>query len=274
MAPRWAALHDICHRGDQHGGYNDNAPALLPVLRNQAMATTDPRDNHLLAAFPEADWQRLRQHLEWVCMPAGMVLYEAGAGMSHVFFPTTCVVSLMNVTRAGQSAEIAAVGNDGVVGVSQFMGGGSTTSRAVVQSDGEGYRLKVGLVDDEFKRGGAVPALLLLYTQTFMTQVTQTAACNRHHTLVDRLSRSLLACQDRIGGDSLQMTQKLIGDMLGVRREAVTDAALYLQQAGMISYARGHIRVLDRRALERRSCECYAVVKNEYKRLLPQCVPA
>jgi CRP-like cAMP-binding protein len=231
--------------------------------------SAEPRNNHLLAALPESEWQRWQQFLEKVEMPLGQVLYEAGATLTHVYFPTTSIVSLLYVMENGASAEIAVVGNEGLVGISLFMGGESTPSRAVVQSAGHGLRLKAQLMKDEFDRAGPVLHLLLRYTQALITQMSQTAVCNRHHSLDQQLCRWLLLSLDRLRANELAMTQELIANMLGVRREGVTEAALKLQQAGLISYARGHITVLDRAGLEQRTCECYAVVKREYDRLLP-----
>lgn len=225
--------------------------------------------NHLLAALPPAQWQSWKPSLELVVLTLGQVLYEPGRVMSHVYFPTTAIVSLLYVMENGSSAEIAVVGNEGIVGVSLFMGGGSTPSRAVVQSAGHGYRLRATAMQEEFDRGGPVLHLLLRYTQALITQMAQTAVCNRHHTLDQQLCRWLLLSLDRLFGSELVMTQELISNMLGVRREGVTEAALKLQRAGLIRYARGRISVLDREGLERRSCECYAVVKKEYDRLLP-----
>lgn len=231
---------------------------------------SDPRLNHLLAALPEAEWQRWAPQLEWVAMPLGEVLYESGLTLSHVYFPITSIVSLLYVMENGSSAEIAVVGNEGLVGISLFMGGGSTPSRGVVQSAGEGFRMRASLVMEEFNRAGPVMHRLLRYTQALITQMAQTAVCNRHHSLDQQLCRWLLLSLDRLSGSNeLVMTQELIGNMLGVRREGVTEAALKLQKAGMIRYARGHITVLDRPGLEQRTCECYAVVKKEYDRLLP-----
>jgi len=197
------------------------------------------------------------------------VLHESGRTMSHVYFPTTAIVSLLYVMENGASAEIAVVGNEGLVGISLFMGGGSTPSRAVVQSAGEGWRLGAAAMKEEFDRAGPAMHLLLRYTQALITQMAQTAVCNRHHSLDQQLCRWLLLSLDRLGGNDLVMTQELIANMLGVRREGVTEAALKLQKAGLIRYSRGHISVLDRAGLEQRSCECYAVVKTEYDRLLP-----
>lgn len=229
----------------------------------------DPRKNLLLASLADAEWQRWENNLEAVTMPLGQVLYESGRTMSHVYFPCSSIVSLLFVTENGASAEIALVGNEGIVGISLFMGGESTPSRAVVQSAGEGFRLKAQTMKEEFDRAGPVLHLLLRYTQALITQMTQTAVCNRHHSLDQQLCRWLLLSLDRLQGNELVMTQELIANMLGVRREGVTEAALKLQQAGLIRYARGHITVLDRAGLEARTCECYAVVKNEYDRLLP-----
>jgi CRP-like cAMP-binding protein len=225
--------------------------------------------NDLLAALPEPEWQRWLPELESIDMPLGQVLYESGTTLSHVYFPTSSIVSLLYVMEDGASAEIAVVGNEGIVGVSLFMGGGSTPSRAVVQSAGRGLRLKAQMMKDEFNRNGPVLHLLLRYTQALITQMSQTAVCNRHHSLDQQLCRWLLLSLDRLQGDELVMTQELIANMLGVRRGGVTEAALRLQEAGLIRYARGHITVLDRAGLERRTCECYAVVKKEYDRLLP-----
>jgi CRP-like cAMP-binding protein len=202
-------------------------------------------------------------------MPLGSVLYESGATLSHVYFPTSAIVSLLYVMENGASAEIAVVGSEGIVGISLFMGGESTPSRAVVQSSGEGFRLGAQLMKDEFDRGGLVLHLLLRYTQALITQMAQTAACNRHHSLDQQLCRWLLLSLDRLQSNELIMTQELIANMLGVRREGVTEGALKLQEDGLIRYSRGRIIVLNRPGLEERSCECYAVVKNEYDRLLP-----
>ena len=233
------------------------------------MATSDDaKTNHLLAALPDAEWQRWRPQLEAVAMPLGQVLYESGSALSHVYFPTTAIVSLLYVMESGASAEIAVVGNEGIVGISLFMGGESTPSRAVVQSAGRGYRLTAAIIKDEFTHP-PVLHLLLRYTQALITQMSQTAVCNRHHSLDQQLCRWLLLSLDRLQGNELVMTQELIANMLGVRREGVTDGALKLQKAGLIRYARGHITVTDRPGLERRCCECYAVVKKEYDRLLP-----
>jgi CRP-like cAMP-binding protein len=229
----------------------------------------DPRLNHLIAALPAADWARWAPQLESVQMPLGQVLYESGRAMSHVYFPTSAIVSLLYVMADGSSAEIAVVGRDGVVGIALFMGGGSTPSRAVVQSAGEGWRLRGPVMLEEFNRSHPVMHLMLRYTQALITQMAQTAVCNRHHLLDQQLCRWLLLSMDRLVGNELVMTQELIANMLGVRREGVTEAALKLQRDGLIRYARGRITVLDRPGLEARTCECYAVVKQEYDRLLP-----
>ena len=229
----------------------------------------DPRRNTLLAALPVAEWERWQPQLEWVDMPLGHVLYESGSTLEHVYFPTDAIVSLLYVMENGASAEIAVVGNEGIVGISLFMGGGSTPSRAVVQSAGHGYRLSAKTIKEEFDHSGAVLHLLLRYTQALITQMAQTAVCNRHHSLDQQLCRWLLLSLDRLQGSELVMTQELIANMLGVRREGVTEGAIKLQKAGLITYSRGRILVLDREGLEKRTCECYAVVKREYDRLLP-----
>ncbi len=232
-------------------------------------ASSDPRRNRLLAALPTAEWERWSQLLEPVDMPLGQVLYESGLSLTHVYFPIDSIVSLLYVMEDGASAEIAVVGNEGLVGIALFMGGDTTPSRAVVQSAGRDFRLEAQAMKKEFNRAGPVLHLLLRYTQALITQMAQTAVCNRHHSLDQQLCRWLLLSLDRLHGRELHMTQELIGNMLGVRREGVTAAALKLQTAGLIRYARGHITVLDRAALEQRTCECYAVVKKEYDRLLP-----
>jgi len=234
--------------------------------------TADPRQNRLLAALPETEWVRWEPQLELVDMPLGKVIYEPGNRLTHVYFPTDSIVSLLYVMEDGGSAEIAMVGLEGIVGISIFMGGESTPSRAVVQSAGQAYRLKAHLMLQEFNRAGPVLHLLLRYTQALITQMSQTAVCNRHHALDQQLCRWLLLSLDRLPSNELLMTQELIANMLGVRREGVTEAAGHLQRAGLISYQRGRIKVLDRPGLEQRTCECYAVVKQEYDRLLPQSV--
>ena len=225
--------------------------------------------NHLLAAMPAPEWQRIGPLLEAVDLPLGLVLYESGSKMSHVYFPINAIVSLLYVMENGASAEIAVVGNEGLVGIALFMGGETTPSRAVVQSAGKGYRLRAADIKEEFNRSGPVLHLLLRYTQALITQMAQTAVCNRHHSLDQQLCRWLLLSLDRLSSNELIMTQELIANMLGVRREGVTEAALKLQKLNLIRYARGHITVLDRDGLEDRVCECYGVVKKEYDRLLP-----
>jgi CRP-like cAMP-binding protein len=230
----------------------------------------DPRQNGLLAYLPATDLQRLQPDLKLVSLTLGEVLYESGGRMTQVYFPTTAIVSLLYMLANGASAEIAVVGNEGLTGVSLFMGGETTPSRAVVQSAGHAYQLSGKLLKNEFTRAGVMQHLLLRYTQALLTQMAQTAVCNRHHSLDQQLCRWLLLSLDRLPTDQLVMTQQLIANMLGVRREGVTEAAGKLQAAGLIRYARGTITVLDRRGLEARTCECYAVVKQESDRLLPQ----
>jgi CRP-like cAMP-binding protein len=229
----------------------------------------DPRQNHLLDSLPREQWERWRLQLEYVDMPLGRVLYEPGDTLTHVYFPTTAIVSLLYVMKNGESAEIAIVGNEGVVGVSLFMGGGSTSSRALVQSAGGSYRLSAELMKQEFDRAGPVLHLLLRYTQALMTQMVQTAACNKHHTLDQQLCRWLLLSLDRLQGTEMLMTPTLIAHMLGVTVDIAVQGAMKLQEAGLIDYKDGRVGVLDRLALGKRSCECYAVVKQEYDRLLP-----
>lgn len=224
--------------------------------------------NHILAALAGAELERWLTALEPVSLPLGMVLHEPGAVQSHAYFPTTAIVSLLYIIDSGASAEIAVVGREGFVGVPLILGGDSTPSRAVVQSGGAGYRLNGRAMSDGMNRAPVRP-ILLRYTQALMTQMSQTAVCNRHHSLGQQLCRWLLLSLDRVRGNELLMTQELIANMLGVRREGVTEAALELQASGLIRYSRGHIVVLDREGLERRTCECYAVVRKEYERLLP-----
>jgi CRP-like cAMP-binding protein len=228
----------------------------------------DPNQNHLLAALLDAEFNRVAPHLELVTMKLGDVLYESGDKLQYVYFPTTAIISLHYLLENGGSSEIAGVGNEGLLGVSLFMGGESTPSRAVVQTGGFGYRLPPHVLLDEFNRNGPVMRLLLRYTQALLTQMSQTAVCNRHHTVEQQLCRWLLLTLDRLGPQELTMTQELIANMLGVRREGVTEAAGRLQGYGYISYRRGHIKVLDRKGLERDVCECYGVVKKEFARLL------
>jgi CRP-like cAMP-binding protein len=229
-----------------------------------------PHQNHLLASMPEEIFERLAPHLELVPMPLGEVLYESGGKLHHVYFPTTAIVSLHYVMENGSSAEIAGVGNEGVVGISLFMGGNTTPSRATVQTAGSGYRLKERLIMEEFNRAGPLMRLMLRYTQALITQMSQTAVCNRHHSMEQQMCRWLLSTLDRLPSQELVMTQELIASMLGVRREGITETAGDLQRAGLISYRRGHITVLDRAGLETRACECYNVVKKEFRRLLKE----
>lgn len=233
-----------------------------------------PKQNHLLGALPAAEFDHLVPHLELVPMPLGEVLYESGGRLQYVYFPTTSIVSLLYVMEDGASAEIAVVGNEGMLGMSIFMGGDTTPNRAVVQSAGCGYRLKAQLLKQELNRAGGrrictLQNLLLHYTQALMTQMSQTAVCNRHHSVEQQLCRWLLLSLDRLPTNELTMTQELIANNLGVRREGITEAAGHLQHAGLIHYVRGHITVLDRPGLEQKVCECYEVVKNEFDRLLP-----
>ena len=228
------------------------------------------QQNHLLAALPEADFVRLQPSLELVPMPLGHILYESGNHLQHVYFPTNCIVSLLYVMEDGHSAEIAVVGNEGIVGVALFMGGETTPNRGIVQSAGEAYRLPGKLIKSEFLQAGSLQRLLLRYTQALLTQMAQTAACNRHHSVDQQLCRWLLLSLDRLSTDELVMTQELIANMLGVRREGVTESAGKLQKLGLIHYSRGRIRVLDRPGLEHQACECYRVVKREFDRLLPE----
>jgi CRP-like cAMP-binding protein len=232
-------------------------------------AQQSPRQNKLLARLSADDYARLLPNLESIPLTLGKVIYESGSHQAYVYFPTTSIVSLLYVMQNGSSAEIAVVGNEGLVGIALFMGGESTPSRAVVQSAGFGYRLKASALKAEFVQGGELQHLLLRYTQALITQMAQTAVCNRHHTVEQQLCRWLLLSLDRLPSNELTMTQDLIANMLGVRREGVTEAAGHLQVAGVIHYSRGKITVLDRPKLEARVCECYAVVKREYDRLLP-----
>lgn len=230
--------------------------------------THQPNQNHLLAALPAAELERLAAHLELVQMRLGDMLYEPGGQLQYAYFPTTSIVSLHYVMESGASAEAAGVGNEGMIGISLFMGGNTTTSSAVVQTAGYGYRLKRQVLKQEFDQAGLFQRLLLRYTQALMTQMTQTAVCNRHHTIEQQLCRWLLLTLDRLPSNELIMTQELVASMLGVRREGITEAAGKLQSAGFISYRRGHISVLNRTGLECQTCECYAVVKKELSRLL------
>ena len=233
-----------------------------------------PKQNRLLAALPATDYERLLPDLEPIAMPLGWVVYESGAHIGYVYFPTNCIISLLYVMKSGASAEIAIAGNEGLVGISLFMGGESTPSRAVVQSAGESYRVRASVLQREFALGGPLQHLALRYTQALITQMAQTAVCNRHHSVDQQLCRWLLLSLDCLPGDELRMTQELIANMLGVRREGVTAAARDLQAAGLIHYSRGRITILDRVKLEQRVCECYGVVKTEFDRLLPYRLPS
>ena len=244
----------------------------MPNTKPNASNPTNPRQNHLFAVLSNFECERLFPHLELVPLPLGEALYESGDRLNHVYFPTTAIVSLLYVMEDGASAEIAVVGNEGIVGIALFMGGETMPNRAVVQSAGNAYRLKGQLLKQEFNRAGALQHLLLRYTQALLTQMAQTAVCNRHHSLDQQLCRWLLLSLDRLPSDELRMTQELIANMLGVRREGVTEAAGKLQRAGVIHYSRGHITVLDRPGLEARVCECYEVVRQEFRRLLPDVI--
>jgi CRP-like cAMP-binding protein len=235
-----------------------------------SVSPPDPRQNQILGVLPEIERQRLLPHLELVPMQLGNVLYESGDTLRHIYFPTDSIVSLLYVLADGASAEIAMVGRDGAIGVALFMGGETTPSRAVVQSDGFAFRLSGKVLKEEFKRHGQLLHVLLRYTQALITQMAQTAVCNRHHSVDQQLCRWLLLSLDRLSSNQVKMTQELIANMLGVRREGVTEAAGKLQKQGVIRYARGQITVIDRAKLEELSCECYAVVKRETDRLLPQ----
>jgi CRP-like cAMP-binding protein len=231
--------------------------------------TAHPQQNQILDALSPAARERLLPHLQVVELPLGMVLYESGDTLRHIYFPTDSIVSLLYVLEDGASAEIAVVGNDGAIGVALFMGGETTTNRAIVQSAGSAYRLAGSRLKQEFERHGEMLHILLRYTQALITQMAQTAVCNRHHSVDQQLCRWLLLSLDRLSSNQLAMTQELIANMLGVRREGVTEAAGKLHKLGVIQYSRGHITVLDRPQLEHLSCECYAVVKKETDRLLP-----
>jgi len=237
--------------------------------RTHGERALNPSHNHLIAVLPKPEAERLFPSMELVTLPLGRALYESGDKLRHVFFPTTAIVSLLYVMENGASAEIAVIGNEGIVGIALFMGGETMPNRAVVQSKGQAYRLPGELLKREFNRGGPLQHLLLRYTLAMLTQMAQTAVCNRHHTVDQQLCRWLLLSLDRLSTNELTMTQELIANMLGVRREGVTEAAGKLQAAGLIQYNRGRITVVDRRGLEARVCECYDVVRKEFKRLLP-----
>lgn len=238
-------------------------------LKKTNMIKPPKQQNYLLEALPEPDYQRIHSMLEFVPMPLGQTLYESGGQLSYGYFPTTAIVSLVYVLENGATAEVAVVGNEGVVGIPLLMGGNTTPSRAVVQSAGHGYRIRASLLKQEFNGSGPVMDLLLRYTQSLITQMAQTAVCYRHHSIEQQLCRWLLLSLDRLSTNDIHMTQELIANMLGVRREGVTEAASKLQKAGIIQYSRGHILVLDRAKLEENVCECYQVVKKECDRLLP-----
>ena len=235
----------------------------------RARPPSEPRQNRLLAALPEADYRELLPALEPVALTPGIALYESGAAQPYLYFPASGVVSLLYLLEDGGSTEIALTGREGVVGVSLFMGGGVTPSRAVVQIPGHAWRMRAAPMKLSFARGDALQGLLLRFTQALITQMTQTAVCNRHHAVDQQVCRWLLFALDRLGSSEIRMTQERIANLLGVRREGVTEAAGKLQAASIIEYSRGRIRVLDRAALEQRVCECYAVVRSEYERLLP-----
>ncbi len=241
---------------------------MTPTVRHAAIRVPNPSQNHLLAALPPEDFEPLAAYLELVHLPLGEMLYEPGSQLRYAYFPTTAIVSLHYVMETGASSESAGVGNEGVVGISLFMGGRTTPSAAMVQTAGHAYRLEAARLLAEFNRAGLMQRLLLRYTQALMTEMSQTAACNRHHSVEQQLCRWLLLTLDRLPSNELIMTQELIANMLGVRREGITEAAGNLQRAGVISYRRGHISVLDRPGLEARVCECYAVVKAELGRLM------
>jgi CRP-like cAMP-binding protein len=242
-----------------------------PLKAHASVADTlahRPQQNHLLNALPAEELGRLLPHLEWLHLPLGTMLYEPNEQLRHAIFPTTSILSLHYVTESGASSEIAGVGNEGMLGVSLFMGGNTTPSSAVVQTAGGAYRLDRAILKSEFNRGGVLQRLLLRYTQALMTQISQTSSCNRHHSVEQQLCRWLLLTSDRIPGGEFVMTQELVASMLGVRRESVTQAAGLLQMAGCILYRRGHMAILNRQGLEQRACECYAVVKKEMQRLM------
>ena len=254
--------------------HDASMPTAYGVASGARRAVDDPRHNRLLAALPDADWVRWRSKLEPYAMPPGQVLYESGVPLTHAYFPTSAIVSLMYVTESGASASVALVGDEGMVGVPLIMGAGSTPGRAVVHCGGAGYRISGALLQEEFARSGDVLRILLRYTQALIAQMAQIAVCNRHHSVDQQLCRWLLLNLDRMTGDEMAVTQELIAHMLGVRREGVTEAAQALQQAGLIAYRRGHITVLDREGLAQRSCECRAVIQAEYDRLQRDIAPS
>ena len=272
-------MRESVHRGAAHVYSDPMATGRRTRVKKASVAASrtinavatrqSPRQNHLLSALPRVDYERIAARLELVQLQLGDVLYEPDIPLRYVYFPTTAIVSLLYVMEDGASAEIAIVGNEGILGIALFMGGETTPSRAVVQSAGHAYRMKAQLLKEEFGQFGPFLHLLLRYTQALITQMAQTAVCNRHHSVDQQLCRWLLLSLDRLASSELSMTQELIANMLGVRREGVTEAAGKLQLAGLIHYRRGKITVLDRPRLESRSCECYQVVKTEFDRLLP-----
>jgi len=239
-------------------------------MKNLSSTTEhQPQQNTLLAALSAADRDHLAPDLEVVGLTLGEVLYESGQIMSHAYFPIDGIISMLYVMKNGESAEIAIVGNEGMIGIALFMGGESTMSRAIVQNAGHAYRMKAQVLKDEFDRGGALSRLLLMFTSALITQMVQTAACNRHHTIDQQLCRWMLLSLDRLPSTRISMTEKLIGNMLGIDRARVSEATNVLSDAGLVHYDNGEITVLDRRAVEKRTCECYGVVKRESDRLLP-----
>lgn len=261
--------------GARHRQFRDRQTEM--PIRIAGLYGHNPQQNHVLAALPDADYERLSPALELTSMPLGMVVAEAGASIPYVYFLTSSIISILHDTRDGASAETAVIGNEGLVGVAQWMGGGAMSSRAVVTSAGYGFRLSAALLKEEFDRGAALQKHLLRFTQALLTQMSQAAVCNRHHSVAQQLCRWLLLRLDRLPSNELVMTQELIGNMLGVRRESVAEAAGKLQEENLIHYSRGHITILDRQGLESRVCECYADLRGEYERLLPAkvdaCVP-
>jgi len=239
----------------------------LATLRIAGLHGHNPLQNHLLAALPAEDFKRLLPHLEFIAMPLGMTVCEPGCEMHHLYFLTSSIVSLLHEMKDGSSAETAVIGNEGVAGIALFMGGGKNQNRATVKSAGYGFRLKASILTEEFNRGGALQQLLLRYTQALISQMSQTAVCNRHHSVPQQLCRSLLLTLDRLPGNEISVTQSLIASMLGVRRESVAEAAAKLQSDGLIQYARGHMTVLNRSGLEARACECYSGLKQDYEHL-------
>jgi CRP-like cAMP-binding protein len=262
------ALHALRERSlDKR--HTRQAPFAETPIRIAGLYGHNPHQNHILAALPSTDYERLAKHLELASMPLGMTVCEAGAILQHVYFPTSSIVSVLHDTKEGASAETAVIGNEGMIGISHCMGGGAMPSRVVVKSAGYGFRMKAALLKEEFERGGALQSHVLRFIQALLIQMSQTAVCNRHHSVAQQLCRWLLLSVDRLPSNELSMTQEAIANMLGVRRESVAEAAGRLQDEKLIHYSRGHITVLDRVGLEHRACECYANVKKEYGRLLP-----